>query len=166
VLYSHFKGKDAIVAAVAVEGFADLAEELRAARTEAGDAAGALAGVARAYTSFAGRRPALYDAMFHQRVDLPFADPEAPPALWAAYGELEEAARPFSGDEGELGLLVETFWAALHGLATLMRSGRLPSHDHDRRLALLLSRFTAWSAAPPRARVRARRPAGSGRPGT
>jgi hypothetical protein len=104
--------------------------------------------------------------MFHQRVDLPFADPEAPPALWAAYGELEEAARPFSGDEGELGLLVETFWAALHGLATLMRSGRLPSHDHDRRLALLLSRFTAWSAAPPQARVRARRPGGSGRPGT
>ncbi|MBB6547424.1 TetR/AcrR family transcriptional regulator [Nonomuraea rubra] len=143
VLYSHFKGKDAIVAAVAVEGFADMAGELRAARTEAVDAAGALAGVAQAYTSFAGWRPALYDAMFHQRVDLPFADPEAPRELWAAYGELEEAVRPFADEEEELGLLVETFWAALHGLATLMRAGRLPSDGHDRRLALLLSRFTA-----------------------
>jgi AcrR family transcriptional regulator len=33
VLYSHFAGKDAIVAAVAVEGFAELAAQLRAART-------------------------------------------------------------------------------------------------------------------------------------
>ncbi|GAA4960549.1 TetR/AcrR family transcriptional regulator [Nonomuraea thailandensis] len=143
VLYGHFKGKDAIVAAVAVEGFAVMAEELRAARTEGVDAAGALAGVAQAYTSFAGWRPALYDAMFHQKVDLPFADPEAPAALWAAYGELEEAVRPFADEEGELGLVVETFWAALHGLTTLMRSGRLPSQGHDRRLAILLSRFTA-----------------------
>src|SRR3569833_4545352 len=35
VLYSHFKGKDAIMAAVAVEGFAALAAELRAARSSA-----------------------------------------------------------------------------------------------------------------------------------
>ena len=33
VLYSHFKGKDAIMAAVAVEGCAELAAELRTART-------------------------------------------------------------------------------------------------------------------------------------
>src|SRR5215469_14550084 len=54
VLYSHFKGKDAIVAAVAVEGFAELAGELRAARTAAADA---LAAISRAYLDFADRRP-------------------------------------------------------------------------------------------------------------
>ena len=37
VLYSHFAGKDAIMAAVAVEGFAELAAQMRAARESARD---------------------------------------------------------------------------------------------------------------------------------
>ena len=73
VLYSHFKGMDAIMAAVAVEGFADLADELRAARTAAPDTHRALAAVSAVYTAFADRHPAVYDAMFGQTVDLPFA---------------------------------------------------------------------------------------------
>src|SRR5215475_15719029 len=64
VLYSHFTGMDAIMTAVAVEGFTDLAEELRAARTAAPDAYRALAGVSAVYVAFAGRHPAVYDAMF------------------------------------------------------------------------------------------------------
>jgi AcrR family transcriptional regulator len=142
VLYSHFKGKDAIMAAVAVEGFADLAGELRAARIAAPDDGRALAAVSRAYSAFADQRPALYDAMFRQSVDLPFATPEAPPALHAGFGELAEAIRPYARDD-DLGLLTETFWAALHGLVTLTRGGRLPPEQHERRLALLLARFTA-----------------------
>lgn len=141
VLYSHFKGMDAIMAAVAVEGFADLAEELRAARTAAPDAGRALADVSAVYTAFAARRPAVYDAMFSQAVDLPFATPQAPAALHAAFGELAEAVRPHAGGD-DLGLLTETFWAALHGLVTLTRGGRLPPEHHDRRLALLLAHFT------------------------
>ncbi|MFD2420130.1 TetR/AcrR family transcriptional regulator [Amycolatopsis pigmentata] len=140
VLYSHFKGKDAIVAAVALEGFAELADRLRAAR-ETADAGKALAVVAEAYTAFAEGRPALYDAMFSQAADLPFATPEAPAALRAGFDELAEAIRPHAhGDD--VGLLTETFWAALHGLTTLTRSGRLPAVARDRRLALLLARFT------------------------
>ncbi|WP_329248675.1 TetR/AcrR family transcriptional regulator [Actinoallomurus sp. NBC_01490] len=141
VLYSHFKGKDAIMAAVAVEGCADLAADLRAARTSAPDASRAIAEVSRAYSTFADQHPALYDVMFNQAVDLPFATPEAPAALHAAFNELAEAVRPYAGGD-DLGLLTETFWAALHGLVTLMRGGRLPREAHDRRLALLLARFT------------------------
>ncbi len=141
VLYSHFKGMDAIMAAVAVEGFADLAAELRAARAAATDPRKALADVSAAYAAFAERRPALYDAMFSRTVDLPFATPEAPAALHAAFGELSEAIRPQAGDD-DLGLLTETFWSGLHGLMTLMRGGRLPREDHDRRLTLLISRFS------------------------
>jgi AcrR family transcriptional regulator len=137
VLYSHFTGKGAIMAAVAVEGFAELAADLGAARRDADDA---LAAVSAAYLSFADRRPALYDAMFSQSVDLPFATPEAPAALHAGFDELVEAIRPHAGDD-DLGLLTELFWAALHGLATLTRGGRLPRGQHDRRLGLLLARF-------------------------
>jgi AcrR family transcriptional regulator len=145
VLYSHFNGKDAIVAAVAVEGFAELAAQLRAARTAAADADAALAAVGRAYTAFADRHPALYDAMFRQAVALPFATPEAPAALHAGFGELAMAIQPHAGDD-DTGLLTETFWAALHGLATLTRSGRLPAPHSDTRLALLLARFTGREA--------------------
>lgn len=141
VLYSHFKGKDAIMAAVAVEGFADLAEELHAAR-QGVPADDALAAVGVAYTNFADRRPALYDGMFGQAVNLPFATDEVPAALRAGFDELAEAVRPHAGDD-DLGLLTETYWAALHGLATLTRGGRLPRAQHDRRLTLLVARFTA-----------------------
>ncbi|WP_433473439.1 TetR/AcrR family transcriptional regulator [Spirillospora sp. CA-142024] len=142
VLYSHFKGKDAIMAAVAVEGFAELAAELRKARTASTDPGRTLADVAMAYAEFAERRPALYDVMFSKAVPLPFASPEAPAALQDGFGELREAVRPFAGDD-DLGALTETFWSGLHGLLTLMRDGRLRREQHDLRLAVLLSRFSA-----------------------
>jgi AcrR family transcriptional regulator len=140
VLYSHFDGKDAIKAAVAVEGFAELATGLATARAAAPDPARALAAVSDAYMDFARRRPALYDAMFSQTVDLPFATAAAPSALHAGFGELAEALRPHANSD-DLGLLTEAFWAALHGLVTLTRGGRLPAGSHDRRLAILLARF-------------------------
>ncbi|MFC4535064.1 TetR/AcrR family transcriptional regulator [Sphaerisporangium dianthi] len=145
VLYSHFKGKDAIMAAVAVEGFADIAAELRAARTSAAGTRQALADVGAAYTEFAAQRPALYDAMFTHPVDLPFATSEAPPALQEAFGELREAMRPLAGDD-DLETLTETFWSGLHGLVTLMRSGRLRREGRERRLTLLLDRFARHPA--------------------
>ncbi|MEV7324691.1 TetR/AcrR family transcriptional regulator [Streptomyces sp. NPDC093970] len=142
VLYSHFKGKDAIMAAVAVQGCAELATELRAARAAARGAGDALAAVAETYTSFGRRRPALYDAMFTYLVDLPFATPEAPEPLQAAFREILLAVEPIAMTDDDPGLLTETFWAALHGLVTLMRSGRLPEGGHEERLRLLIAHFT------------------------
>lgn len=142
VLYSHFKGKDAIMAAVAAEGFADMAAELRAVRTAAPDPQAALAAVGAAYAAFAERRPALYDAMFTQAVDLVFAAPDTPPALQAAFGELLEAVRPLAHDD-DAATLAETFWSGLHGLMILMRNGRLRREHHDKRLSILIGRFSA-----------------------
>ena len=140
VLYSHFTGKDAIMAAVAVEGFAELAAQLDAARAKAPGARTALAAVVSAYVDFAERRPALYDAMFTRAVDLQFAHPETPAALRQAFGALRDALRPFTGDD-ELDLHTEVLWASLHGLVTLMQGERLPRETHERRIALLLDRF-------------------------
>ncbi len=142
-LYSHFKGKDAITAAVAVQGFAELATALRAARMGADGERDALAAVRGAYTRFARRRPALYDAMFMLTVDLPFATAEAPAELQAAFGELRQAVAPMAADGDDIGLLAETYWAGLHGLASLARSGRLLEEAHHRRLSLLESHFAA-----------------------
>jgi AcrR family transcriptional regulator len=140
VLYSHFKGKGAIMAAVAEQGFAELAVELRAARTGADGPREVLTAVGAAYTAFSRARPALYDAMFTHIVELPFATPEAPAALRDAFGELLRTVRPLAGSD-DPGVLTETVWAAFHGLVTLTRSGRLPEAAHDHRLALLIARF-------------------------
>ena len=101
----------------------------------------ALADVGAAYTAFAARRPALYDAMFTHAVDLPFATAEAPPALRDGFGELREALRPLALDD-DLETLTETLWSGLHGLVTLLRSGRLRPENHEERLAVLLNRFS------------------------
>jgi AcrR family transcriptional regulator len=143
VLYSHFKGKDAIMAAVALQGFAELAAELRTARTSAKGTGEALAEVGRAYAAFARRRPALYDAMFTHSVDLPFATPQAPAPLREGFAELVAAVTPIAAQGDDVGLLTETYWAGLHGLVTLMRSGRLPERAHEERLALLIKHFMA-----------------------
>lgn len=97
----------------------------------------AVAGVAAAYSAFAERRPALYDAMFTLNVDLRFASQETPVDLARGFAELTETLRPFAGDD-DLETFTETFWAGLHGLVTLMRSGRLRRAEQQRRLALLV----------------------------
>jgi AcrR family transcriptional regulator len=137
VLYSHFSGKDAIMAAVALEGFAEIAADLRAARVEAPDARAGLAAVVSAYVDFAERHPAVYDVMFVHAVDLQFAVPETPPALREGFTAIREAIRPFAGDD-DLDVRTEVLWAGLHGLVTLMRGGRLPRPTHEQRLAVLL----------------------------
>ncbi|WP_330272952.1 TetR/AcrR family transcriptional regulator [Lentzea sp. NBC_00516] len=135
VLYSHFKGKDAIVRAVAIQGCGELARLLRKARPSRGESR--LRAAAEAYLEFARRRPALYDAMFVQQSDIPWGTDEVPQELLDAFGELVAAVEPVRG-ERDLEALTEVFWSSLHGIATLMQGKRLrPVHDVTR-LDLLL----------------------------
>jgi len=64
VLYKHFTGMEQIADAVAIDGFGEIADVMRAARLHAGTAADALARIAHAYLDFARDNPAVYDAMF------------------------------------------------------------------------------------------------------
>jgi AcrR family transcriptional regulator len=140
VLYSHFKGKDAIMAAVAIEGFGELATALRAARTQTKDPRAALAAVAQAYAQFAQSQPVLYEAMFTNAIELTFASPDTPAALKDGFNELREALRPLVTEE-DLDVSTEAFWSGLHGLMTLMRGGRLRPEGHEKRMSLLLRRY-------------------------
>ncbi|WIY01462.1 TetR/AcrR family transcriptional regulator [Amycolatopsis mongoliensis] len=137
VLYSHFPGgKDAIMTAAALEGFAELASALAAARDSG------IAGVAAAYMAFADAKPALYDAMFSLASDLPFAQDDTPDVMKDAFDGLLAVVAPVAG-EGEPGILAEVFWGALHGLITLDRGHRLSPENRDERLALVVARFGA-----------------------
>ncbi|KUI23935.1 TetR family transcriptional regulator [Mycobacterium sp. IS-1496] len=141
VLYKHFAGMEQIADAIAVDGFGELAAATRAARLGAGTAGEALARVAEAYLGFARDNPAVYDAMFTRATSLRFAADDTPPQLSAAFAELHEAVAPVADDQ-DANTLTEVLWAALHGLATLGRAGRLrPGHDLER-LHLLVDRFT------------------------
>ncbi|MEV0116122.1 TetR/AcrR family transcriptional regulator [Streptomyces sp. NPDC050844] len=140
VLYSHFRGKREIVGAVALEGFAELTGALRAAVPDGPAGRDAVARLARAYTDFAARNHALYDAMFILDNGLPFADEATPGPLREAFQTLLDPLVDHANLD-EPGLFVETFWAALHGLVTLTRAGRLPAERVADRLALLVDRF-------------------------
>lgn len=138
VLYSHFDGKDAIVRAVAIEGFADLAAQLRQARSAVDVPRQALWAVCGAYLAFAAERPALYEAMFVLPIGVKFASEDTPSPLRAAFGELVEALSPFDAHPD---LRAEVTWAALHGLAVLRRGGRIPPEGREARIDLLVSQI-------------------------
>jgi AcrR family transcriptional regulator len=140
VLYSHFRGKNAIVSAVALDGITELAADLRHARLTAPAPAAALAAVCRAYLDFATERPALYQAMFVLPTDLRFASADTPQPLRDAFGEFVGC---FDPDDEQRGQLAEVIWSALHGIVTLSASGRIPADVREQRLNVLISRFTA-----------------------
>ena len=138
VLYSHFDGKDAIVSAVALDGFSELAVHLRSARQAAPEPGQALRAVCRAYLEFATERPALYQAMFILPTDLTFASAETPPPLRAAFDEFVTCFRP---DNAQRELSAEVIWSALHGMAVLSDSGRIPPDGQEERLDFLVTQI-------------------------
>jgi len=149
VLYSHFRGKREILGAVALEGITELTAALREAVAEQPAGRPAVAALARAYTDFATGSPALYDAMFSLDNGLPFAVEATPAPLREAFQALLDPLAAYAGPGEEPGLFVETFWAALHGLITLTRAGRLPADRIPSRITLLVNRFVGTEEQPP-----------------
>ncbi|MER5638062.1 TetR/AcrR family transcriptional regulator [Kitasatospora sp. NPDC002227] len=143
VLYSHFSGKREIIGAVALEGAAEMAVALRAATSAATGPRARVTALARAYLDYAERNPAVYDAMFQLDGGLAFAQEETPEPLKDAFAALLESLAEVAGAGVDPGLFTETFWAALHGLATLTRARRLPPEDTERRVDLLVTRLSA-----------------------
>ena len=141
VLYSHFRGKREIIGAVALEGAAEMAVELRAAASTADGPRARVAALARSYLDFADRNPAVYDAMFQLDGGLAFAAEDTPEPLKDAFAALLENLGEVAGDGVDPGLFTEVFWAAVHGLATLTRAGRLPPGEAERRTELLVDRL-------------------------
>jgi AcrR family transcriptional regulator len=135
VLYSHFENRDAIVAAVAVEGFQEIAVALREAASGSTGRRNALKNVAMAYLAFALRHPALYQAMFILPTALRFAEAGTRPELRAGFEAFAAVVSPFCID---VAVVTETFWAALHGLAELERSGRIRPSMRGERIALVV----------------------------
>lgn len=153
VVYSHFASREAIVGAVAVEGFDDMAEMLRAAVRPSHSPRKALESVGTAFLDFAFGRRAIYEAMFVLPNGLRFARSDTPPQLRATFGALMTVIAPFC-DDAEL--VTESFWAALHGLAELECHGRIRPDFRSQRLASVVEAICHGRDDAPSAALRSK----------
>jgi AcrR family transcriptional regulator len=127
--YRHFQDKDALLAAVATQGYGELTEAMLVAAGQQPDALDRLKQAGLAYVSFALRRPEHFAVMF----DAPFSKrthPEAADAAERAFSvllglvtECQKKRQLTSGSPLDLALLA---WSMVHGIAKLAITGRLP----------------------------------------
>ncbi|WP_111509741.1 TetR/AcrR family transcriptional regulator [Mycobacterium kyogaense] len=140
VLYKHFQGMDQIAEAVAVDGFAELAEAIGDARAAGGQARDVLIRIAQRYLAFARTHPAVYDAMFTRATTLRFAADGTPASLTSAFDQLRGAVADVAAGR-DADDLTEVLWAALHGLVVLGRTGRLRADRDEARITVLVDQM-------------------------
>jgi AcrR family transcriptional regulator len=126
--YHYFGDREAILAALAGEGFSKLGESLVRAAAKAGsEPAKAVEAMGRAYVEFALRNPAYFQAMF--RADAVPLDryPDARKREDEAFGKLVEGiGQAFADQPAETRrAMAIACWAMVHGLATLILEGSL-----------------------------------------
>ncbi|MCF1743904.1 TetR/AcrR family transcriptional regulator [Paradevosia shaoguanensis] len=140
--YRHFENRQALLAAVAREGFLRLAAALDAAGRDVPDAQ-RLETMGAAYLSFARENPQLFRLMFSPEVSKD-ANPELMLAASTAYGSLAALAGVES-PEAKREATVAT-WALVHGLSVLLLDDQVRLNDEadrDRLVVRILSRFVA-----------------------
>ncbi|MFE5881545.1 TetR/AcrR family transcriptional regulator [Streptomyces hydrogenans] len=119
--YRHFKDRDALESALAVEGFRGLLADLDGGRGLPSSLPD-LAEFAVAYVAFALRRPALFRVMFGKPCD--DADDERVKAADALHELLADALDHVSPD-ADASALASAGWGLAHGLACLHLDGKL-----------------------------------------
>lgn len=133
-VYRHYRNREELLAAVGEEAFAAWKARLERIRVE--HPLEWLRAAARAYVEFALDQPARFDACFVLRTTVERRYPAdfragKSPVVSLLVARLEQAqARGLlsAGDPLEAGMI---FWAQLHGLAMLHRSGRFALKRKD-----------------------------------
>lgn len=128
-LYRHFADKQALLAAVATEGFRTFREALHDGWTRGGRGRTGLQSMGESYVRFALAHPAHYRVMFGGFVSKVACDPQltveasgAFRVLLDAIVELQQQGLVRAGDPEALAVFV---WASTHGLAMLAIDGQL-----------------------------------------
>ncbi len=138
-LYRHFADKDALLGAVAREGFVGLKAAMDAARARVPRLADQLTEMGFAYVRFAMENPAHYRAMFGGFLERCKDEPGLMADAGAAFQALVDAivdlqrARLVRPDDPRQ--LARFVWATVHGMAMLAIDGQL-GPDPDAGVAL------------------------------
>ena len=115
--YRHFPNREALLAAVAAQGYARLGESLRAAARRGSREMG------EAYVRFALERPHLYRLMFGGMLKI--ADhPELRQHALRAYEGLTDVFSVVGGERRAE--TAAAAWSLVHGLASLLLAGHFP----------------------------------------
>ena len=126
----HFADKQALLDALAEDGFIRLGEALRAAVAD-GEFPERLLGFARTYVAFAIEHAALLDLMWagkHRLEAVRLASDQAFTAPLALIAEGQATGEVVAGDLEEVGTLAV---ATLHGLAAMVNNGMLEAAAMD-----------------------------------
>ena len=151
--YRHFPSREALLAAVAEEGFRLLGEQMRrTTAAHADDPARALGEAGVAYVLFAAAHPSRYNVMLSPEL----ADRTAHPSLEAAENgtrrllldavlSYQAAGWLGSRDPGEL---VISAWSSVHGLASLIACGQIQVASSDSARIEEIARSVVRSLVP------------------
>jgi AcrR family transcriptional regulator len=141
--YHHFVDRAALVAAVAQDGFEQLAAELERVQRAAADPVRRLQETGVAYVVFAVRHPEHFRVMFGPELADRKAHPDLAQAAKGVFAQLMAPAGELLGPgSGEPGVLGPTLWSLVHGLAMLLIDRQLPGPVQPaaaRRLALAVT---------------------------
>ena len=125
--YHYFADREAILAALAGEGFSRMGQQLMRAAQSGSKPVESVDAMGRAYVEFALRNPAYFQIMF--RADAVPLDryPEARKREDEAFGKLVEGIGQAFGDQPaeRRRAMAIACWAMVHGLATLILEGSL-----------------------------------------
>ncbi|HEU5103064.1 MAG TPA: TetR/AcrR family transcriptional regulator [Roseiflexaceae bacterium] len=134
--YRHFADKQALLAAIAEDGFHQLAARMDAALAQApGAAADRLEQLARAYVQFALDQPAHMREMFSGLTVERAAYPDLHAAAKEAFGRVTQVVERGQA-QGEIGPgdaanLSTVAWTQIHGIAMLLIEDQLPGVKND-----------------------------------
>ncbi|MGU7768662.1 TetR/AcrR family transcriptional regulator [Burkholderia sp. MR1-5-21] len=129
----HFAGKEGLLAAIAADGFQDLAKQRDEIQARDDTAMVKAYSMMRAYVDFAQRHKGLFDLMVGPRIVARDSFPELNEIGARSFrlfaSSVEQLALEHGWPETSLTLVTHAAWSMEHGLATLILSDRVPRSD-------------------------------------
>ena len=153
-IYTHFGGKDGLLDAVYLEGFAGFGRSMSTV-PEGSSPSDRLRAMCAAYRGYARARPAFYNVMFGDMGRAYHAPTESRRKAAETFGILKEAiqaslsARADDDSPVSAGLVTRILWATMHGVVSLELRGLLTdSDDVDQVFALAVDAVCAAHGVP------------------
>jgi AcrR family transcriptional regulator len=127
--YRHFKDKDALLAALAVEGFREFGAALAASES----ASEPLPAMGAAYIDFALAKPGMFRLMFSPLLAARRDDEELQTAANAAFATLNRGVgtRAAAPPSAQILAAAIAAWSLVHGLSHLILDGVLPKSEAE-----------------------------------